>query len=279
MRDAESSPSEAHSARRRSLRPPNGACRSCGHRLRRLARGHPRGARDLRPRDRRALALGPRSVGVRGSRATAADARAELPKKSLVIAQAYRSGCEVVLTNDLKWMSAMHRRSLRRLAGTTRGDRGECDEDGARQSVRALERRIRRPTVPAQRHLFPLAGDARHDAGHGREEPRRQAVFDPQPVAHAGEKPFSGDDVYRLPLAFPVLRQSLVAEPAQPVRVTTLEKLDRPKGPASGRGAMPAGQGSRGTPRGPDGEECSVPRTDKPSRSLVEARGCGRRRR
>jgi hypothetical protein len=34
------------------------------------------------------------------------------PKDRLVIAQAYRSSCEVVLTNDQQWMRAKHRRTL-----------------------------------------------------------------------------------------------------------------------------------------------------------------------
>ena len=38
---------------------------------------------------------------------------ADLPAKDrLVLAQAYRSGCEVVLTNDLKWMSLTHHRTI-----------------------------------------------------------------------------------------------------------------------------------------------------------------------
>lgn len=38
---------------------------------------------------------------------------AGLPKKDqLVLAQAYRSGCEVVLTNDLQWMRQTHRRTI-----------------------------------------------------------------------------------------------------------------------------------------------------------------------
>jgi hypothetical protein len=37
----------------------------------------------------------------------------KLPEKDqLIIAQAYRSGCEVVLTNDLRWLSATHRRTI-----------------------------------------------------------------------------------------------------------------------------------------------------------------------
>lgn len=34
------------------------------------------------------------------------------PKDQLVIAQAYRSGCEVVVTNDLQWMRATHRTTI-----------------------------------------------------------------------------------------------------------------------------------------------------------------------
>jgi hypothetical protein len=38
---------------------------------------------------------------------------ATLPKKDqLVLAEAYRSGCEVVLTNDLKWTRPLHRRTI-----------------------------------------------------------------------------------------------------------------------------------------------------------------------
>ncbi|MGD0862070.1 MAG: hypothetical protein ABSA21_04850 [Candidatus Limnocylindrales bacterium] len=38
---------------------------------------------------------------------------ATLPSRDqLVLAEAYRSGCEVVLTNDLKWLSARHRRTI-----------------------------------------------------------------------------------------------------------------------------------------------------------------------
>ncbi len=38
---------------------------------------------------------------------------ADLPTKDqLVLAQAYRSACEVVLTNDLQWMRATHRRTI-----------------------------------------------------------------------------------------------------------------------------------------------------------------------
>ena len=37
----------------------------------------------------------------------------DLPRKDqLVLAQAYRSGCEVVLTNDLRWMRRTHRRTI-----------------------------------------------------------------------------------------------------------------------------------------------------------------------
>jgi hypothetical protein len=36
-----------------------------------------------------------------------------LPQKDqLVLAEAFRSGCEVVLTNDLKWMTKTHRRTI-----------------------------------------------------------------------------------------------------------------------------------------------------------------------
>jgi len=34
------------------------------------------------------------------------------PKDQLILAQAYRSGCAVVLTNDLKWMRPSHRRTI-----------------------------------------------------------------------------------------------------------------------------------------------------------------------
>lgn len=38
---------------------------------------------------------------------------ATLPRKDqLILAQAYRSGCEVVLTNDLKWTRPLHRRTI-----------------------------------------------------------------------------------------------------------------------------------------------------------------------
>jgi hypothetical protein len=38
---------------------------------------------------------------------------ADLPRKDqLVLAEAYRSGCEVVLTNDLQWTRQRHRRTL-----------------------------------------------------------------------------------------------------------------------------------------------------------------------
>lgn len=38
---------------------------------------------------------------------------ATLPKKDqLVLAQAYRSGCQVILTNDLQWMRQTHRRTI-----------------------------------------------------------------------------------------------------------------------------------------------------------------------
>lgn len=38
---------------------------------------------------------------------------AKLPAKDqLVLAQAYRSGCEAVLTNDLAWLRASHRRTI-----------------------------------------------------------------------------------------------------------------------------------------------------------------------
>lgn len=38
---------------------------------------------------------------------------ATLPAKDqLVLAEAYRSGCEVVLTNDLKWTKPLHRRTI-----------------------------------------------------------------------------------------------------------------------------------------------------------------------
>ena len=38
---------------------------------------------------------------------------ASLPKKDqLVIAQSYRSGCEVIVTNDLQWMRATHRKTI-----------------------------------------------------------------------------------------------------------------------------------------------------------------------
>jgi predicted nucleic acid-binding protein len=34
------------------------------------------------------------------------------PKDQLVIAQAYRSGCDVLVTNDLQWMRARHRTTI-----------------------------------------------------------------------------------------------------------------------------------------------------------------------
>ena len=38
---------------------------------------------------------------------------ADLPKKDrLVLAQAYRSGCEIVLTNDLQWTRRQHHRTI-----------------------------------------------------------------------------------------------------------------------------------------------------------------------
>lgn len=38
---------------------------------------------------------------------------AELPKRDrLILAQAYRSGCEVVLTNDLQWVRQLHRTKI-----------------------------------------------------------------------------------------------------------------------------------------------------------------------
>lgn len=38
---------------------------------------------------------------------------AELPPKDqLILAEAYRTGCEVVLTNDLRWMKPSHHRRI-----------------------------------------------------------------------------------------------------------------------------------------------------------------------